>query len=118
MPDQPTRTARVDMQAHLKGSPLFGRFTYFPDLVRYVDRVVWCLVGLPMGILAALFLPRADRRWVVLYLALLPYLAIPFLASPFSRYRLPATPLVFLLAGQSPVSCWECHRRHRAVGRP
>jgi len=66
-----------------------------------------------MGILAALFLPRADRRWGVLYLALLPYLAIPFLASPFSRYRLPATPLIFLLAGQALTSCWECRRRRR-----
>lgn len=114
-PDEkpPRRQARVDMQAHMKGSPLFARWTYFPDLVRYNDRVVWCLVGLPMGLLAVLFLPRANRRWVVLYLTLIPYLAIPFLASPFSRYRLPAAPLVFLLAGQSLWSCWKCHRGNR-----
>ena len=97
----------------MNGSPPFGRFTYFPDLVRYADRLVWGLIGLPMGILAVLFLPRADRRWAVIYLTLLPYLAIPFLAPPFSRYRLPATPLVFLLARQSLTACWDCHQGRR-----
>jgi 4-amino-4-deoxy-L-arabinose transferase-like glycosyltransferase len=113
VPDRPPGEARLDIQGHMKGSPPFGRFTYFPDLVRYVDRLVWCLIGLPMGILAVLFLPRADRRWAVIYLTLLPYLAIPFLASPFSRYRLPATPLIFLLAGQSLTACWECRQWRR-----
>ena len=66
-----------------------------------------------MGILAALFLPRADRRWSVLYLALLPYLAIPFLASPFSRYRLPATPLMLirLFDGYWISKDWESYDR-------
>jgi hypothetical protein len=112
-PDRPPGEARLDIQAHMKGSPPVGHLTYFPDLVRYVDRFVWCLIGLPMGLLAVLFLPRTDRRWTVIYLTLLPYLAIPFLASPFSRYRLPATPLVFLLAGQSLTACWECRRGRR-----
>lgn len=110
--DPPGR-ARLDVQAHLNGSPPFGRSTYFPDLVRQVDRLVWCLIGLPMGALAVLFLPRTHRRWSVLYLALVPYLAIPFLAYPFSRYRLPAAPLVFVLAGQALTACWDCRTRSR-----
>src|SRR5262249_27262641 len=52
VPDRPPGQARLDIQVHLNGSPLFARWTYFPDLVRYVDRLIWCLVGLPMGILA------------------------------------------------------------------
>jgi hypothetical protein len=71
-PDRPSGEARLDIQAHMKGSPLVGHLTYFPDLVRYVDRFVWCLIGLPMGLLAVWFLPRADRRWTVIYLTLLP----------------------------------------------
>jgi hypothetical protein len=102
-PGQP----RADIQAHQTGSPPFGRSTYFPDLVRHVDRLVWCLIGLPMGLLAVLFLPRNHRRWSIIYLAIVPYLVIPFIAYAFSRYRLPAVPLFFLLAGQTLSVCWE-----------
>jgi 4-amino-4-deoxy-L-arabinose transferase-like glycosyltransferase len=110
-PGQP----RADIQAHMTGSPPFGRSSYFPDLVRHVDRLVWCLIGLPMGILAVLFLPRTHRRWSVLYLAILPYLVVPFIAYAFSRYRLPAVPLFFLLAGQTLTTCWEC--RYHGSGK-
>ena len=99
---------RVDLQAFPRGSPPFGRATYFPDLIRYSDRLVWCLIGLPMGLLAVVFLPRQHRRWASVYMALVPYLVIPFIASAFPRYRIPAVPLVFVLAGQSVVACWEC----------
>ena len=106
---------RAHMEIHIspRGSPPFGRATYFPDLIRYADRLVWCLIGLPMGIVAVLFLPRAHRRWSPIYLALVPYVVIPFIASAFPRYRIPAVPLVFVLAGQTLVACWDCRS-----GRP
>lgn len=107
---------RLDLRAHRKGSPRFGQSTYFPDLVRQVDRLVWCLIGLPMALLAALFLPRHQRRWGVLYLTILPYLAIPFIAFSFSRYRVPAAPMVFLLAGQAWIACWDRRTRFRPEG--
>jgi hypothetical protein len=100
--------ARMDIQIRSRGSPPFGRATYFPDLIRYADRLVWCLIGLPMGILAVLFLTRGHLRWAPIYLALVPYVVIPFIASAFPRYRIPAVPLVFVLAGQTLVACWDC----------
>ena len=105
--------ARMEIHISPRGSPPFGRATYFPDLIRYVDRLVWCLIGLPMGIVAVLFLPRTHRRWSPIYLALVPYVVIPFIASAFPRYRIPAVPLVFVLAGQTLVACWDCRS-----GRP
>jgi 4-amino-4-deoxy-L-arabinose transferase-like glycosyltransferase len=116
VPERAPGRARIDIQAHLKGSPPFGRVSYFPDLVRNVDRLVWCLIGLPMGALAVLFLPRSDRRWSVLYLALVPYLVIPFIAYAFSRYRLPAAPLVFILAGRALAACWDRRSRPEDAG--
>ena len=88
------------------------------DLVRYADRLIWCLIGLPMGALAAWFLPRSDRRWTVLYLAIIPYLVIPFIAPAFPRYRLPAAPIVFVLAGQALACCWECRARRPEASAP
>jgi 4-amino-4-deoxy-L-arabinose transferase-like glycosyltransferase len=113
--------ARMDVQIFPRGSPPFGRATYFPDLVRHVDRLVWCVIGLPMGLLAALLLPAQHRRWVPLYFALVPYVVIPFIASAFPRYRIPMVPLIFILAGQALVVCWESRRARaadlaRAVG--
>jgi len=32
-------------------------------LIRYADRLVWGLIGLSMGLLAVVFLPRGHRRW-------------------------------------------------------
>jgi 4-amino-4-deoxy-L-arabinose transferase-like glycosyltransferase len=103
--------ASLDSRIHPWGSPPFGRATYFPDLVRYSDRLVWCLLGLPMGLLAVLFLPCGHRRWNAVYLALVPYVVIPFIASAFPRYRMPAVPLVFVLAGQPLAACWKVRRR-------
>jgi hypothetical protein len=102
---------RLDYRVHPFGSPPFGRATFFPDLVRYSDRLVWCLLGLPMGLLAMWFLPRQHHRWNVVYLALVPYLVIPFIASAFPRYRMPAVPLMFVLAGQPLAVCWQVRRR-------
>jgi hypothetical protein len=104
--------ARVEVYTRSPGSPPFGRATYFPDLIRYVDRLVWCLIGLPMGLLAVCFLPRRHRRWAPFYLALVPWVLIPFIAFAMPRYRMPAIPLVFVLSGQSLVACWD-HRRSR-----
>jgi hypothetical protein len=81
------------------------------------DRLVWCLIGVPMGILAMLFVPRRHRRWVPIFLALVPYVVIPFIASAFPRYRIPAVPLVFVLAGQSLVACWDCRSWRPGCGR-
>jgi len=108
--------ARMDLHIHSRGSPPFGRATYFPDLIRHADRLIWGTVGLPTGILAALFLPGRHRRWLVLYLALVPYLVIPFIASAFPRFRMPAVPLVFVLAGQALVACWDCRSRRPGGG--
>jgi 4-amino-4-deoxy-L-arabinose transferase-like glycosyltransferase len=108
--------ARIDIHVHSRGSPPFGQATYFPDLIRYVDRLVWGLIGLPMGLMAMVFLPRGHRRWTPLYLALVPYIVIPFIASAFPRYRMPAVPLVFVLAGQSLVACWD-HRSRQPGNR-
>jgi 4-amino-4-deoxy-L-arabinose transferase-like glycosyltransferase len=106
---QPPRRIRrvVDEPA----GPPFGRMTHFPDLVRYGDAIVWLLIGLPLGLLAAFFLPHENRRWIFLYLTLAPYVLIPFLAPPFPRYRIPAVPLLFVLAGQTVCVLWQCRRR-------
>jgi 4-amino-4-deoxy-L-arabinose transferase-like glycosyltransferase len=110
----PPARSRMAIQVFRDGSPSFGRLDYFPDLLRYNDRLVWGLLGLPAGLLAVLFLPRGDRRWSVLYLALIPYLLVPFLASAFSRFRLPATPLLFILAAQALVASWDSRSRRSA----
>jgi 4-amino-4-deoxy-L-arabinose transferase-like glycosyltransferase len=107
--------ARMDVRIYPRGSPPFGQATYFPDLVRYSDRLVWCLIGLPMGLLALLLRPRDDRRWTVAALAVVPYLVIPFIASAFPRYRIPAVPLVFVLAGHSFVTCSRLRRGRCAI---
>jgi 4-amino-4-deoxy-L-arabinose transferase-like glycosyltransferase len=106
-----SRPSRIKSLIDMTKGPPAASMTHFPDLTRYVDRIVWLLIGLPMGLLAALFLPRRDRRWLVLYLALLPYVIIPFIAPPFGRYRMPAVPLIFVLAGHSLTVCWACRSR-------
>jgi 4-amino-4-deoxy-L-arabinose transferase-like glycosyltransferase len=93
--------------------PPFGRMTHFPDLMRYADAVLWLILGLPLSLLAVFFLPRENRRWIFLYLVLVPYVLIPFLAPPFPRYRIPAVPLLFILAGQTVCVLWQCRRRWR-----
>lgn len=107
---------RLVMTSFRRGSPRFGQITYFPDLVRYSDRLLWCLLGLPFAVLACWFPSATHRRWLVLHLAVIPYLAIPFLAYPFPRYRVPAAPLVFLLAASALLACWD--RRVSLRARP
>ena len=106
----PRRPVRMRVVIDEVGGPPFGRLDYFPDLVRYCDRLVWLLVGLPLGLLALCFLPKDQRSWLVLYAALIPYLLIPLLAPGFARYRIPAVPLLFILAGQTICELIRCRR--------
>jgi len=106
----PKRPSRIRLVVDEAGGPPFGSITYFPDLVRYVDALVWLIVGLPLGALALLFLPRENRRWVALYMVLAAYLIVPFISWPLARYRIGAVPLVFVLCGQTVWALWQWRR--------
>lgn len=106
-PDNPRRQSLV---VHEATAPPFARFTYFPDLVNYADAVTWLLIGLPFGLLAILFVPRGNRRWIYLYMSLTPYVLTPFLAPPYPRYRVSAVPLFFILAGHTLVVLVQLRR--------
>jgi 4-amino-4-deoxy-L-arabinose transferase-like glycosyltransferase len=106
-------SSRVRSTIDEPGGPPIGRIDFFPDLMRYVDRLLWLLIGFPLGLWAVFFLPPGSRRWVVVYAALVPFAIIPFLAPGFARYRIPAVPLFFILAGQT---IWVCLRSRRALG--
>lgn len=112
----PQRPSRVVVMIDEAGGPAFGTVAFFSDLVRYVDHVVWLLIGLPMGLLAVLFLRRENRWWLLIYLALVPYLIVPFIAPPFCRYRIPAVPLMFILAAHTIGTIWQSRKPARVGG--
>jgi 4-amino-4-deoxy-L-arabinose transferase-like glycosyltransferase len=101
LPFDPENPRRQTMVVHEATAPPFPRASYFPDLANYADTVTWLLIGLPFGLLAVFLLPRGNRHWVCLLPALTPYIITPFLAPPYPRYRVPAVPLFFILAGHT-----------------
>lgn len=99
--DDQKRKGRTKMIGDEPNGPAFARLDHFPDAIRYCDQILWLLLSLPTALLAPLFLPRQNRSWIVVYLTLIPYLIVPWIAPPFARYRIPACPLVFLLSGNT-----------------
>ena len=105
------RPWRVDYHIHEPSAPPRPRLWYLPDAAELSDRIVWLLLGLPLGLWALALLPKDRREWTVVLVATVPYLIVPAIASPFARYRMPVAPLVFVLAGHAAVLLLRTRRQ-------